>query len=77
MKIITHITISLLIVSATFARAGSAQENWNKDCMQCHGKSGAADTKMGQKLNAKRRVSPTPMPPKRSRKELKRTAKQR
>jgi len=53
MKIITHITISLLIVSATFARAGSAQENWNKDCMQCHGKSGAADTKMGQKLNAK------------------------
>jgi mono/diheme cytochrome c family protein len=53
MKIITHIAISLLVVTATSVRAGSAQENWNKDCMQCHGKTGAADTKMGQKLNAK------------------------
>ena len=58
MKIITHIAISLLVVSATSARAGSAQENWNKDCMQCHGKTGAADTKMGQKLNAKDLTDP-------------------
>ena len=53
MKIITFITFSVLAVSATALRAGSAEENWNKDCMQCHGKSGAADTKMGKKLNAK------------------------
>ena len=53
MKIITYIAVSLLAVSAASMRAGSAQENWNKDCAQCHGKTGAADTKMGKKLNAK------------------------
>jgi mono/diheme cytochrome c family protein len=53
MKIITFITLSLLAVWAASVRAGSAQENWNKDCAQCHGKTGAADTKMGKKLNAK------------------------
>ena len=53
MKIITYIAVSLLAVSAASVRAGSAQENWNKDCAQCHGKTGAADTKMGKKLNAK------------------------
>ncbi len=53
MKIVTYIAVSLLAVSAASVRAGSAQENWNKDCAQCHGKTGAADTKMGKKLNAK------------------------
>ena len=53
MKLITYIAVSLLAISAASARAGSAQENWNKDCAQCHGKTGAADTKMGKKLNAK------------------------
>jgi len=53
MKIITYIAVSLLVVSAASVRAGSATENWNKDCAQCHGKTGAADTKMGKKLNAK------------------------
>ena len=57
MKIITYIAVSLLAVSAASVRAGSAQENWNKDCAQCHGKTGAADTKMGQKLTP--RISPT------------------
>ena len=58
MKIITPIALSLLAVSSISVRAGSAEENWNKDCMQCHGKSGAADTKMGQKLNAKDLTDP-------------------
>ena len=58
MKIITYIAVSLLAVSAASVRAGSAQENWNKDCAQCHGKTGAADTKMGQKLNAKDLTDP-------------------
>jgi mono/diheme cytochrome c family protein len=53
MKIISFITFSLLAVSASALRAGSAEENWTKDCAQCHGKTGAADTKMGKKLNAK------------------------
>ena len=58
MKIITYIAVSLLAVSAASVRAGSAQENWNKDCAQCHGKTGAADTKMGQKLSAKDLTDP-------------------
>ncbi len=58
MKIITFITLSVLAVSASAVRAGSAAENWNKDCTQCHGKTGAADTKMGKKLNAKDLSSP-------------------
>ena len=53
MKITTSIAVSLLAVSAVSVRAGSAQENWDKNCAQCHGKTGAADTKMGKKLNAK------------------------
>lgn len=53
MKITSFITFSLLAVSASALRAGSAEENWTKDCAQCHGKTGAADTKMGKKLNAK------------------------
>jgi mono/diheme cytochrome c family protein len=53
MKIITLIAVSLLAVSAISVRAGSAEENWNANCVQCHGKTGAADTKMGKKLNAK------------------------
>ena len=58
MKTISYIAVSLLAVSATSMRAGSAQENWNKDCAQCHGKTGAADTKMGQKLSAKDLTDP-------------------
>jgi mono/diheme cytochrome c family protein len=58
MKIITYFGVSLLAVSAISVRAGDAAANWNKDCMQCHGKTGAADTKMGQKLSAKDLTDP-------------------
>ncbi len=58
MKIITFITLSLLAVSASAVRAGSAEENWNKDCTQCHGKTGTADTKIGKILNAKDLTDP-------------------
>jgi mono/diheme cytochrome c family protein len=53
MKIISLIALSVVALPAAPLSAATAEENWTKDCMQCHGKTGAADTKMGQKLNAK------------------------
>ena len=52
MKIIAFIAVCLLAVSTASLWAG-AKENWDTNCMQCHGKTGSADTKMGKKLNAK------------------------
>jgi mono/diheme cytochrome c family protein len=53
MKVIVTIIISLLAASAVSLHAADAKTNWSANCAQCHGKSGAADTKMGKQLNAK------------------------
>jgi mono/diheme cytochrome c family protein len=53
MKAIVSIVITLLLTSAYSLRAADAKANWDANCAQCHGKSGAADTKMGKQLNAK------------------------
>jgi mono/diheme cytochrome c family protein len=54
MKTIAFLAAGLLAISAiTSVHAAGAKENWEKNCMQCHGKTGAADTKMGKVLNAK------------------------
>jgi mono/diheme cytochrome c family protein len=58
MKATVIIIISLFATSAISARAADASQNWNKYCMQCHGKSGAADTKMGKQLQAKDLTDP-------------------
>jgi mono/diheme cytochrome c family protein len=53
MKTIVIITVSLFAASAMSVRAADAKANWDNNCVQCHGKNGAADTKMGKTLNAK------------------------
>ena len=53
MKVIVTIIISLFAASAVSLQAADAKANWDANCAQCHGKSGAADTKMGKQLNAK------------------------
>jgi mono/diheme cytochrome c family protein len=58
MKIIALIALTLFAVATASLDAATAQENWTKDCMQCHGKTGAADTKMGRLLSAKDLTSP-------------------
>jgi mono/diheme cytochrome c family protein len=58
MKTIVIITISLLAASAMSVRAADAKANWDANCAQCHGKNGAADTKMGKQLNAKDLTDP-------------------
>ena len=58
MKLIAFIALGLLAIPAASVRAADAKENWTKNCMQCHGATGAADTKMGKKLNAKNLTDP-------------------
>ena len=53
MKALVSIIITFLVASAYSVRAADAKANWDANCAQCHGKSGAADTKMGKQLNAK------------------------
>ena len=50
--------VSLLLVSAMSSRAADAKANWDANCVQCHGKEGKADTKMGKTLNAKDLTDP-------------------
>jgi mono/diheme cytochrome c family protein len=58
MKAILSIIVTLLAASATALRAADAKANWDANCVQCHGKTGAADTKMGKQLNAKDLTDP-------------------
>jgi mono/diheme cytochrome c family protein len=53
MKAVVYIVISLFVASAVSVRAADAAANWNTHCVQCHGKNGSADTKIGKQLNAK------------------------
>lgn len=53
MKVILCIIAVLLAASTMTLRAADAKANWEANCVQCHGKTGAADTKMGKQLNAK------------------------
>jgi len=52
------LTIALLITLPLCLRAADASANWNSNCMQCHGKTGNADTKMGIKVGAKDLTNP-------------------
>ena len=54
---------SLLIISLALAlpfslQAADARAIWNSNCVQCHGKTGKADTKMGMKVGAKDLTDP-------------------
>ena len=58
MKIIIILTISILIAAPLSVRAADAKTNWDNNCVQCHGKDGRADTKMGNTLSAKDLTDP-------------------
>jgi len=53
MKTIIALSISILMTVPISARAADAKANWQANCVQCHGQSGNADTKMGKLLAAK------------------------
>ena len=58
MKTIIILSISILIAAPLSARAADAKTNWDNNCVQCHGKDGRADTKMGKTLSAKDLTDP-------------------
>lgn len=53
MRTTLAIAITLLLATSMSLRAADAKANWDANCVQCHGKDGKADTKMGKQLNAK------------------------
>ena len=53
MKKATLITLFLFAAALSSVRAADAKENWEKNCLKCHGADGKGDTKMGKKVNIK------------------------
>jgi cytochrome c6 len=51
-KIGLLITVCLALGALT-TRAADAKENWEKQCLKCHGADGKGDTVMGKKLKVK------------------------
>jgi mono/diheme cytochrome c family protein len=45
--------VASLTLSAPIAFAADAAANWDEHCASCHGATGKADTKLGQKLKLK------------------------
>ena|SRR5437660_9704498 len=46
-------TTVVLLATAFGLRAGDVKENYEKNCVKCHGPDGKGDTKMGKKLEIK------------------------
>jgi mono/diheme cytochrome c family protein len=58
MKKTVLVAVGLLAITSISINAQDAKALWDKNCIQCHGKEGKADTKMGEKLNAKNLTDP-------------------
>ena len=60
MKTLTVIGLSasVLFLASPAARAASAVENWADQCAKCHGKDGAAHSKMAHRLGVRDLTDP-------------------
>ncbi len=58
MKKTILLTLALFVASMTSMRAADAKENWEKNCLKCHGADGKGDTKMGKKVGVKDYTDP-------------------
>lgn len=52
------LAIALLAAMAMFTSAADVKENWEKNCVKCHGADGKGETKMGKKLDVKDYTDP-------------------
>ena len=53
MKKLITIIVALFVAALASAKAADAKENWEKNCVKCHGSDGKGDTKMGKKVGVK------------------------
>lgn len=53
MKITLTPIVAVILILPGVSFGADAKANWAANCVQCHGQSGNADTKMGKILNAK------------------------
>ena len=53
MKKMILLTVACWLVAAASAQAADVKENWEKQCVKCHGPEGKGDTKMGKKVGVK------------------------
>ncbi len=58
MKKIILLTVVAFIVALTTTRAADAKENWEKNCLKCHGPDGKGQTKLGKKAQVKDLTDP-------------------
>jgi cytochrome c553 len=49
----TMFAATLLGIAVMSAQAADVKENWEKNCVKCHGADGKGQTKMGQKAGVK------------------------
>jgi len=47
------LTIGLALATASAVRAADVKENWDKNCLKCHGADGKGNTKMGKQSGVK------------------------
>ena len=52
------IAIGMLAVFAGASRAADVKENWEKNCLKCHGADGKGQTKMGRQSGVKDYTDP-------------------
>ena len=54
----TLLAIGLVIAAVSAAQAADVKENWEKNCMKCHGADGKGNTKMGKQSGVKDYTDP-------------------
>jgi cytochrome c553 len=52
------LTVGLALAAASAAWAADVKENWDKNCLKCHGADGKGNTKMGKQSGVKDYTDP-------------------
>ncbi len=47
------VSLAAIAIMAQGALAADVKENWDKNCLKCHGKDGTGNTKMGRQAGVK------------------------